>query len=123
MDPISDYRVQELSDEQMIQSVKITHRAGRKVMTYAEGTIGIKAAVRAGVDYIEHGAMLDDEGAQMMAERGTWLVSTLYCFQHDLQTGISKGREPASMAKGIAIVKEQLSVSAMAQIYRDCCSP
>lgn len=107
MDPISDYRVQELSDAQMTRAVEVAHRAGRKVMAHAEGTVGIKAAVRAGVDSIEHGTLLDDEGAAMMAERGTWLVPTLYCFQHDLQTGLSKGREPASMAKGIAIVKEQ----------------
>ena len=107
MDPISDYRVQELSDEQMARAVEVAHRAGRKVMAHAEGTIGIKAAIRAGVDSIEHGTMLDDEGATLMAERGTWLVPTLYCFQHDLQTGLSKGRDPASMAKGIAIVKEQ----------------
>ncbi len=107
MDPISDYRVQELSDEQMARAVDVAHRAGRKVMAHAEGTIGIKAAIRAGVDSIEHGTMLDDEGATLMAERGTWLVPTLYCFQHDLQTGLSKGRDPASMAKGIAIVKEQ----------------
>ena len=107
MDPISDYRVQELSDEQMARAVEVAHRAGHKVMAHAEGTVGIKAAVRAGVDSIEHGTMLDEEGARMMAERGTWLVPTLYCFQHDLQTGLSKGREPASMAKGIAIVKEQ----------------
>jgi len=107
MDPISDYRVQELSDAQMERAVEDAHRAGHKVMAHAEGTVGIKAAVRAGVDSIEHGTMLDDEGAKMMAERGTWLVPTLYCFQHDLQTGLSKGRDPASMAKGIAIVKEQ----------------
>ncbi len=107
MDPISDYRVQELSDEQMRRAVEDAHRAGHKVMAHAEGTVGIKAAVRAGVDSIEHGTLLDDEGARMMAERGTWLVPTLYCFQHDLQTGLSKGREPSSMAKGIAIVKEQ----------------
>ncbi len=107
MDPISDYRVQELSDAQMARAVEDAHRAGHKVMAHAEGTIGIKAAVRAGVDSIEHGTMLDDEGAQMMAARGTWLVPTLYCFQHDLQTGLSKGRDPSSMAKGIAIVKEQ----------------
>ena len=107
MDPISDYLVQELSDAQMTRAVEDAHRAGHKVMAHAEGTIGIKAAIRAGVDSIEHGTMLDDEGAKMMAERGTWLVPTLYCFQHDLQTGLSKGREPSSMAKGIAIVKEQ----------------
>jgi imidazolonepropionase-like amidohydrolase len=107
MDPISDYRVQELSDAQMVRAVEDAHRAGHKVMAHAEGTVGIKAAIRAGVDSIEHGTMLDEEGAKMMAERGTWLVPTLYCFQHDLETGLSKGREPSSMAKGIAIVKEQ----------------
>ncbi len=107
MDPISDYRVQELSDEQMARAVADAHRAGHKVMAHAEGAAGIKAAVRAGVDSIEHGTVLDDEGAKLMAEHGTWLVPTLYCFQHDLQTGLSKGRELSSMAKGIAIVKEQ----------------
>ena len=39
-------------------------------MAHAEGTVGIKAAVRAGVDSIEHGTMLDDEGAKMMADLG-----------------------------------------------------
>ncbi len=107
MDPISDYQVQELSGEQMRRAVEVAHRAGRKVMAHAEGTVGIKAAVEAGVDSIEHGTMLDEEGARLMSERGTWLVPTLYCFQHDLQTGLSKGRDPRSMAKGIAIVKEQ----------------
>jgi imidazolonepropionase-like amidohydrolase len=67
MDPISDYRVQELSDAQMARAVEDAHRAGHKVMAHAEGTVGIKAAVRAGVDSIEHGTMLDDEGAKMMA--------------------------------------------------------
>ena len=51
--------------------------------------------------------MLDDEGAAMMEQKGTWLVPTLYCFQHDLKTGTSRGRDPRSMAKGIAIVAAQ----------------
>lgn len=117
MDPISDYRVQELSEEQMARAVEVAHRAGRKVMAHAEGTEGIKAAVRAGVDSIEHGTMLDEEGAKLMAERGTWLVPTLYCFQHDLQTGLSKGRDPRSMAKGIAIVKAQGPAFSLALKY------
>ena len=107
MDPISDYHVQELSEAQMAQAVEVAHRAGKKVMAHAEGTVGIKAAVRAGVDSIEHGTMLDEEGAQMMEQRGTWLVPTLYCFQHDMETGLSKGRDPASYAKGVEIMKEQ----------------
>jgi imidazolonepropionase-like amidohydrolase len=107
MDPISDYSVQELSQEQMAKAVEIAHRAGKKVMAHAEGSEGIKAAVRAGVDSIEHGTVLDEEGAKLMEQHGTWLVPTLYCFQHDMQTGLSQGRDPASYAKGVAIIKEQ----------------
>jgi len=107
MDPISDYRVQELSEEQMAKAVEVAHRAGKKVMAHAEGTVGIKAAVRAGVDSIEHGTMLDEEGASLMEQRGTWLVPTLFCFQHDMVTGLSQGRDPVSFAKGVAILKEQ----------------
>ena len=107
MDPISDYHVQELSEEQMAKAVEVAHRAGKKVMAHAEGTVGIKAAVRAGVDSIEHGTMLDEEGAKLMEERGTWLVPTLYCFQHDMETGMSKGRDPDSFAKGQEILAAQ----------------
>lgn len=107
MDPISDYRVQELSEAQMAMAVEVAHRAGKKVMAHAEGTEGIKAAVRAGVDSIEHGTMLDEEGAKLMEQHGTWLVPTLYCFQHDMETGLSKGRDPESFAKGQAILAAQ----------------
>jgi imidazolonepropionase-like amidohydrolase len=107
MDPISDYRVEELSEEEMARAVEVAHRAGKKVMAHAEGAVGIKAAVRAGVDSIEHGTMLDEEGAALMEQKGTWLVPTLYCFQNDLKTGLSRGRDPRSMAKGIAIVAAQ----------------
>lgn len=107
MDPISDYTVQELSEEQMAKAVEVAHRAGKKVMAHAEGSEGIKAAVRAGVDSIEHGTVLDEEGARLMEQHGTWLVPTLFCFQHDMETGLSQGRDPASFAKGVAIMKEQ----------------
>jgi imidazolonepropionase-like amidohydrolase len=49
----------------------------RRVAAHAHGTEGIKLAVRAGVTSIEHGSFLDEEGAAMMAERGTYLVPTL----------------------------------------------
>jgi imidazolonepropionase-like amidohydrolase len=49
----------------------------RKVAAHAHGTEGIKIAVRAGVSSIEHGSFLDDEGARLMKEHGTYLVPTL----------------------------------------------
>ncbi len=48
----------------------------RKVAAHAHGAEGIKIAVRAGVASIEHGSFLDDEGARLMAEHGTFLVPT-----------------------------------------------
>ncbi|HVF48258.1 MAG TPA: amidohydrolase family protein [Pyrinomonadaceae bacterium] len=49
----------------------------RKVAAHAHGTEGIKIATRAGVASIEHGSFLDEEGARLMAQRGTYLVPTL----------------------------------------------
>jgi imidazolonepropionase-like amidohydrolase len=51
---------------------------GRKVAAHAHGTEGIKRAVRAGVASIEHGSLIDDEGIQLMKERGTFLVADIY---------------------------------------------
>ena len=107
IDPQSDFNVQELSDEQMAKAVEIAHRAGRRVMAHAEGTEGIKAAVRAGVDSIEHGTMLDDEGAPLMAKNGTWLVPTLFTFQHGVEIGTQFGVDPVTLAKGKAILSHQ----------------
>ena len=99
MDPISDYTCQELSQEQMAEAVAIAHRAHKKVMAHAEATEGIKSAVRAGVDTIEHGTMLDEEGAALMAQKGTWLVPTLYTFQHGAELGTSWGADPVTVKK------------------------
>ena len=54
----------------MAKAVEVAHRAGKKVMAHAEGAEGIKAAVRAGVDSIEHGTVMDEEGARLMEQRG-----------------------------------------------------
>jgi imidazolonepropionase-like amidohydrolase len=107
MDPMSDFRVQELSEEQMTRAVEVARRAGKRVMAHAEGTAGIKAAVRAGVDSIEHGTLLDDEGAELMARKGTWLVPTLETFQRGPTVAASLGSDPASIAKQKAILPLQ----------------
>jgi imidazolonepropionase-like amidohydrolase len=51
---------------------------GRRVAAHAHGTEGIKRAVRAGVASIDHGTFLDDEGARLMVEHGTYLVKDSY---------------------------------------------
>ena len=105
MDTLSDFRVQELSQEQMAKAVEVAHRANKKVMVHAHGTEGIKAAVRAGVDSIEHGSLLDDEGAELMVQKGTWLVPTIDVELRTLEMGPQFGVEPVMMAKEAQVVK------------------
>ena len=69
---------EQLTYEEMKMAVDEAHKAGRKVAAHAHGTQGIKDAVRAGVDSIEHGSLIDDEGIQMMKEHGTYLVADIY---------------------------------------------
>lgn len=61
------------------------HRAGRKIAAHAHGTQGIKDAVRAGIDSIEHGSLIDDEGIQLMKEHGTYLDADIYNDDYILQ--------------------------------------
>jgi imidazolonepropionase-like amidohydrolase len=64
--------------EEMKAIVGEAHRLGRKVAAHAHGGDGIKLAVIAGVDSIEHGSYIDDEGIKLMKEHHTYLVPTLY---------------------------------------------
>ena len=118
MDPLSDFNNQELSQEQMERAVEMAHRAQKRVMAHAEGTTGIKAAVRAGVDSIEHGTMLDEEGAEMMANKGIWLVPTLHTFQHSVEVGLTNGQDPIMLEKGKTILKFQQPAFALALKHR-----
>jgi len=113
-DLYSDFRTQELSEEQMAAAVELAHRAGRHVMAHAEGTPGILAAVRAGVDTIEHGTMLDETGAALMEEKGTWLVPTLSAFQVGIEPGTGAGMDPEMLRKLREIVKYQQPAFALA---------
>lgn len=69
--------VTQYSYEELAAMVDEANKHDRKVAAHAHGTEGIKIATRAGVASIEHGSFLDDEGAKMMAEKGTYLVPTL----------------------------------------------
>jgi imidazolonepropionase-like amidohydrolase len=57
--------------------VDTAHAYGRKVAVHAHGADGIKLALRAGADSIEHGTVMDDEIIKMMKARGTYYVPTL----------------------------------------------
>jgi imidazolonepropionase-like amidohydrolase len=73
-----DPRASQYTLDEMKAIVSEAHRLGRKVAAHAHGGDGIKLAVLAGVDSIEHGSYIDDEAVKLMKERGTFLVPTLY---------------------------------------------
>ena len=66
------------SQEEMNAIVDEAHMWEKKVAAHAHGTEAIKMAIKAGVDSVEHGSMIDAEGIQMMIENGTYLVADIY---------------------------------------------
>ncbi len=69
---------QQFTDDELRAIVETAHLLGRKVAAHAHGTAGIKAALRAGVDSIEHGSFLDDEAIALFKSSGAYLVPTLH---------------------------------------------
>ena len=69
---------QQYTLEELKAMVDEAARHGVRVAAHAHGTEGIKAAVRAGVQTIEHGSVLDDEAIALMKQHGTYLVPTAY---------------------------------------------
>ena len=64
--------------EEEIRAIVTTARDyGFKVAAHAHGAEGIKRAVRGGVDTIEHGTFMDDEGIKLMKQHGTFYVPTI----------------------------------------------
>jgi len=70
--------LEQYSPEEMRAIVETAHGLGRKVAAHAHGALGIRDAVLAGVDSIEHGSFINEEDIQLMKQHGTYLVPTLY---------------------------------------------
>ena len=75
------------TSEEIAAVVDEAHRAGVPVACHAVGGPNTLAAVRAGVDTIEHGAWLDDEVVSEMARRGTWYVPTFAIYRWHAERG------------------------------------
>ena len=68
---------QQMSDAELVAIVETAHRLGRKVAAHAHGTDGVNAALRAGVDSVEHGTYIDAESIRLFKAKGSYLVPTL----------------------------------------------
>ncbi len=106
----------EYTFEELKALIDEASKLGRKVAAHAHGTEGIKLATRAGVASIEHCSFLDEEGAKLMAERGTFLVPTLMAgeaVERLAKSGVLKGliREKALAAAAAMRTATRLAIA------------
>jgi imidazolonepropionase-like amidohydrolase len=90
---------QQLTLEEMKAIVEEAHKLGRKVAAHAHGASSIRDAILAGVDSVEHGSLIDDEGIRLAKEHGTFLVMDIYNDDFILQEGAKAGMLPESLEK------------------------
>ncbi|MGH9958923.1 MAG: amidohydrolase family protein, partial [Pyrinomonadaceae bacterium] len=86
----------------------------RRVAAHAHGTEGIKIATRAGVASIEHGSFLDEEGARLMAQRGTYLVPTLMAgeaVEKAAKSGVLKGLRAEKALAAAAAMRQGIKIA------------
>jgi imidazolonepropionase-like amidohydrolase len=81
----------QLSEDELRAGITEAHNAGRRTATHAQGTAGVKAALRAGIDTVEHGIFLDEEAIALMKERDVVFVPTLAAPYQIVQAGRARG--------------------------------
>jgi len=82
---------QQLSLAEMRAIVDEAHQWGLKVAAHAHGSAGIKDAIRAGVDTIEHASLIDDEGIRLAKQHGAWLSMDIYNTEYTQSEGKKNG--------------------------------
>lgn len=106
--------VQQYSFEELKAMVEEAEQHERKVAAHAHGAEGIKVATRAGVASIEHGSFLDEEGAKLMAEHGTFLVPTLMAgetVEKLAKNGFLKGLRAEKALAAAAAMRSALKIA------------
>ncbi len=90
---------QQLTLEEMKAIADEAHMAGMKVAAHAHGAPGIKDAIRAGIDTIEHVSLIDDEGIKLAIQKGTWLGFDIYNTDYTQAEGKKNGELEDNLRK------------------------
>ena len=102
------------SFDEMKAMVDEATKLERKVAAHAHGTEGIKIATRAGVASIEHGSFIDEEGARLMAQHGTFLVPTMMAgevVERAAKVGILKGQRAEKALAAAAAMRNGIKIA------------
>jgi imidazolonepropionase-like amidohydrolase len=98
---------QQLSLEEMKAIADEAHMLGIKVAAHAHGDEGIRDAILAGIDTIEHASLASDATIQLAKQHGTWFDMDIYNDDYILATGTANGTEQESLDKERAIGLKQ----------------
>jgi len=91
---------QQMFPDEMRAIVETAHMFGRRVAAHAHGADGIRSALEAGVDTIEHGTYTDTSLHALYKDKGAWLVPTMMAPHAALAQARAGDRSPASLVKG-----------------------
>lgn len=95
----TDHTVRGLTEEEMRAAIEEAKNRKKKTLAHAQGTEGIKNAIRAGINSIDHGFWIDDEAIEMMLDRDVFMVPTLAAVHHIVEAGTEKGVPPHAVEK------------------------
>jgi imidazolonepropionase-like amidohydrolase len=98
---------QQLSFEELKAAADEAHMWGLRVAAHAHGASGIRDAIRAGIDTIEHASMIDAEGIRLAVEHGTWLSMDIYNTDFTQATGTQFGVTEDNLRKDREIAQIQ----------------
>jgi imidazolonepropionase-like amidohydrolase len=90
---------QQMTFEEMKAIADEAHMLGLKVAAHAHGDEGIRAAILAGIDTIEHASLASDATIQLAKQHGTWFDMDIYNDDYILATGTKNGTEQQSLDK------------------------
>ena len=103
----TDVNAKQFTLEEMQAIVDEAHNHGMRVAAHAHGLKGIRTAIIAGVDSIEHASFIDDATIELAKERGTSLAMDVYVSDYILGEGAKKGILEESLAKERTVGKIQ----------------
>jgi imidazolonepropionase-like amidohydrolase len=98
---------QQLSEEELRAIADEAHQWGLKVAAHAHGAAGIKAAIRGGIDTIEHASLVDDEGIKLAVQRGTYFSMDIFNTDYTQSEGKKNGVLDENMRKDREIAQIQ----------------
>lgn len=98
---------QQLSLAEMQAIVEEARMQGLKVAAHAHGAAGIKDAIRAGVNTIEHASLIDDEGIELAKKHGAWLSMDIFNTEYTQSEGRKNGVLEENLAKDRDIAQLQ----------------